>query len=176
MSKELGFITGIFISPPTETAANPRGGFPMVRLAEAELVQNCGIMSMDGRKDRYFGPNGVKSAGAYPPDRVRQLSLISLDAIAQTGNFYMIETRRNIVISSTSAEALNLTVERNIRIGDAEICVAGLCEPCERPSKLANKKGFKESFTNGQGISIGGIRAEIIKSGIIQIGQTVYLD
>jgi MOSC domain-containing protein YiiM len=41
-----------------------------------------------------------------------------------------------------------------------------LCDPCERPSKLANKKGFLKAYDNN-----GGIRAQVLDSGEITIGD-----
>jgi len=150
----------------------------MVQLETAELVEGKGIKSTDGQKDRYFGAQGEQLRGAYPNNKVRQLSLISWDAIEKANRTLDIpygwaETRRNIVIAGISAEELNELKDQLFQLGDSQVLGTELCDPCDRPDKLSGKKGFKKAFTNAEGISIGGLRVEIRKSGIISVGSSV---
>lgn len=45
-----------------------------------------------------------------------------------------------------------------------------LCDPCARPGKLAGKDGFAAAFE-----SLGGLRAEVMTSGEIGVGQSIEL-
>lgn len=179
MYKEVGIVTRMYFSPAPDGVLKPRGGFPMVELSEAELVAGYGMRSPDGRTDRYFAPNGQKSKGAWPPDKVRQISILTLDAVsrANSGNvppYFMIDTRRNIFITGMTAEELNGRVGKTIKIGSAEINITSPCEPCDRPDKLSGKTGFKRRYTNSADESIAGVRGEIILGGILRLGEPVY--
>ena len=173
-----GKIGQIFYSFVPEEVENPNGGRAMVELTNAELVAGNGIRTLGGNKDRYYGEKGENLRGAYPNNKIRQLSLITQDAIDRANKnrevvFSGLDTRRNIVIDDMSAEELNSLVERLIELGAVELQGTELCDPCDRPSSLSGKTGFKSAFTNDKGESIGGLRVEILTSGSIRIGDSV---
>jgi MOSC domain-containing protein YiiM len=169
-------VVGIQYSPVPESfdrSKKPRGGFPMIQLDSAELVAGRGIRSLEGVEDRYFGEVGQELNGAYPNNKVRQLSIITWDAVERANNkcdipFTWAETRRNVVVSNLSAEDLNNLLGKKFSINGVELEGVELCDPCDRPDKLSGKKGFKLGFTNQNGVSIGGLRVKILNSGLIK--------
>ncbi|OGG02929.1 hypothetical protein A2W14_00200 [Candidatus Gottesmanbacteria bacterium RBG_16_37_8] len=116
--------------------------------------------------DRYFYGTGAYSK-AKPP-KIRDVSIISLEDIqavnAEDGpEFTLEDTRRNIIVTGFK---LNELVGKTIKLGQVIIQVTGLCEPCDRPSSLSKKSGFKSRFENR-----GGIRGQIVNDGEIRVGS-----
>ena len=150
-----GRVILIFVSPDK--------GFPMQSVDWAEAAVGTGL-----KGDRY-----AEGKGAYSHAKrktIRQVSLIEMEAIgranAEKGTaFTPLDTRRNIL---TSGVDLNALVGRKFKIGDVEMLGVELCEPCDRPSNLTGKKGFNEAFQER-----GGLRAEILTSGIIYSNSTI---
>ncbi len=168
-------ISGIFIGHVPPEDQKQMGGSKIVELTSANLVAGSGIESTDGIRDRYFDRNGAYSK--VRPE-VRHLSLITQDAIERANAnrdvpFTWAETRRNIVVSDMSAEVLNHLLYKLITIGGVEVKGVELCSPCDRPDKLSGKKGFKLAFTNEKGESTGGLRVQILSSGIVKVGDLV---
>jgi len=171
-------ISHIFVSPVPDSEKRPMGGYPMVELQIAKLIEGLGIQSVDGNiVDRY-----AQGRGSYSRTRleVRQLSLITQDAINRANQsrrveyqFSPAETRRNIVIDGMTAEELNNLLGKLIALGAVEVRGVELCEPCERPSALSGKKGFGEAFINKGGESTGGLRVTILSSGIVRVNDRV---
>lgn len=153
-----GRIVEIYISPEMG-----QRGVPMQRVDEAKVLEGVGLEG-----DRY-----AKGIGAYSNSKrktVRQVSLISKEAIEEANrlhstDFTSQETRRNIVVEGID---LNSLVGEEFFVGEIRLRGVELCEPCERPSNLVGKKGFTEAFEGR-----GGIRAEILSSGIIYEADTV---
>jgi len=71
-----------------------------------------------------------------------------------------------VVIDQIQPDELNALVGKVFYLGKIKLMGEELCDPCERPSKLANKKGFKNAYDNN-----GGIRAHVLDSGEITIGD-----
>lgn len=172
-------ISGIQISHVPKDVPKPMGGYPMVEIPAAELVKGRGLRSLDGITDRYFADENGVGRGAYSKLRpqVRQLSIISSKAIerANIGKeipFTWADTRRNIRIEGIEPEELNDLIYKLFALGGVEVRGVEHCDPCDRPDKLSGKKGFKSSFTNMQGHSIGGLRVEILGSGIIYANES----
>ena len=144
-----GRVILIFVSPDK--------GLPMQSVDWVEAAASTGL-----KGDRY-----AEGKGAYSNSKrktIRQVSLIEMEAIgranAEKGTaFTPRDTRRNIL---TSGIDLNALVGCKFKIGDVEMLGVELCEPCDRPSNLTGKKGFNEAFQER-----GGLRAEILTSGII---------
>ncbi len=171
MSKE-AYITGIYISPVPQEIEKPKGGEKMLAITFAKLVAGHGIMVDENLKDRYFGAEGETLKGAYPNNKIRQLTIITQDAINRANEneeieFLPEETRRNIIVEGITAEELNDQVGKIFTINGIKVRGVELCAPCDRPDKLSGKKGFKSRFTNSENVSIGGIRVEILDSGFI---------
>src|SRR5581483_7520262 len=113
--------------------------------------------------DRYATRTGSYSAS--PRKVVRHLSLIARDAIDAANRdlsapFDARETRRNIVVEGISAEQMNALVGRTFRLGEALLRGVEKCDPCDRPSNLTRKPGFRAAFAER-----GGLRAEIVEGG-----------
>jgi MOSC domain-containing protein YiiM len=149
-----GIVCGIFY-------AKTKGG-PMLAISDAELTPELGVVG-----DRY----GLgKGSWSTPGKKHRQVSLITMEAIRAIDRkpqgaprtIQPSETRRNII---TSGIDLNQLVGKEFRIGD-DVVLRGtkLCDPCERPAKLAGKPkfDFAKVFENK-----GGLCAEVIKGGRI---------
>ncbi len=154
MSKE-AIVEQIFISPDK--------GVPMVPL---ETVQAIAGVGLEG--DRYALGIGAFSKGKRQV--IRHVSLVGLEAIEESNTlaeepFLPSETRRNIV---TSGIDLNELVGESFYVGDVEMRGVELCDPCGRPSKLAGKPRFQDAFENR-----GGLRAEVLSSGLIAVHDTI---
>ncbi len=148
----------------------PVAGEPMVDVQSAELTE-VGI-----KGDRYESGNGAYSKNV--PRKIRHISLITAAGIA-TANEWLsagddptltaIQTRRNIVIDGMSPDALNDLVGRKFQLGSVLLKGIELCTPCQRPAQLVNKSDFINAFEGR-----GGLRAEIIVTGTISVGDHLY--
>ena len=128
--------------------------------------------------DRYAMGTGAYSA--VEPAKVRHLSLISASAI-ETANDWLkagdeptfndSETRRNIVLAGITASELNDLVGKQFQLGKIQLLGTELCTPCERPAQLLNRPSFMEAFEGR-----GGIRAEVINSGTLNVGDKLLLE
>ena len=158
-------ISGIFIAS--------LAGQAMRQKNDVKIIPGIGIEG-----DRY-----ALGLGAYSktlPAKSRDISLITRDGIDAANQvlkrlgldyFFDFETRRNIVIEGLSAPDLNSLVGKEFYLGKHKLRGTQLCTPCERPSKLTKKKGFLEAFEGR-----GGIRAQILEAGHIQIGDPLKED
>ncbi|MBU3616376.1 sulfurase [Polynucleobacter sp. JS-Polo-80-F4] len=133
-----------------------------------------------------FGIEGDRYAmgmGAYSdvlPIKVRHISLIALSGI-ETANDWLLagdeptfdgaETRRNVVLKDITADELNALVGQSFQLGSLQLLGTELCTPCERPAQLLNRPSFMEAFENR-----GGIRAEILNSGTLVVGDELFLE
>ena len=161
MNTTLPYIQAIYIA----TSA----GAPMQSLSKVKVIS----MGIEG--DRYTNDKGAYS-DIYPK-KTRHLSLITESGIA-TANEWLLagdeptidasETRRNIVISNMSSDELNLLVGKSFILGPLILKGTELCTPCQRPAQLLNKPNFIDAFEGR-----GGLRAEIIKTGEISVGDTL---
>ena len=153
-----GKVTHIFISP--------NEGEPMQELQEVKAIEQLGLEG-----DRYAGERGAWSKSKRKV--IRQVSVIEQEAIDRANSvletsFLPKETRRNIVVSDFP---LNDLIGKEFMVGDVRMRGVELCDPCKRPPKLIGKSGFEESFTG-----YGGLRAEILTTGQISVGDTVHAD
>jgi len=104
---------------------------------------------------------------------IRQVSLIEqevVDRVNRTNgtNFLSEDSRRNIV---TLGLSLNNLVGEEFMVWGVRMRGVELCDPCNLPSKLCGKPGFKNFFSG-----FGGLRAEILTSGLIYIGANISTD
>jgi hypothetical protein len=145
-----------------------RAGLPMQSIKKAELIAGQGIQG-----DRYALQIGAFSLNT--PQKIRHISLITQSGIdiandwLQGGdepNFNASETRRNIVLENISAIELNHFVGKAFYLGSIQCRGVELCTPCQRPAELLNKSDFMNAFEGR-----GGLRAEVLNSGNIQIGD-----
>ena len=117
--------------------------------------------------DRYF-----LKAGTFSPkgSSGHDITLIESEAIQAVERDYSIsiepgEHRRNIV---TTGIALNHLVGKTFQIGNVKLLGVKLCEPCGHLEKLTAKEGIRSAF-----IHRGGLRADILNDGVIQIGDEI---
>ncbi len=146
--------------------------------AKMQSIDHVKVNASSGIEgDRYALGTGAYSK--VEPAKVRHISLISLSGI-ETANDWLkagdeptfdeSETRRNIVLEEITATALNDLVGKKFQLGSLLLFGTELCSPCERPAQLLNKPRFMEAFEGR-----GGIRAEVLNSGTLTIGDKLIL-
>jgi MOSC domain-containing protein YiiM len=150
---ELGRVEGIFIA---EDAAKP-----MVSLNEVRAIAGSGLEG-----DRYFKRVGTYSNDPRPG---REITLIEVEAIESAKRDYGIviqpgKARRNIV---TRQVALNHLVGVDFKVGEVHLRGIRLCEPCSHLEQLTCA-GLQKAL-----IHRGGLRAEILRTGIIRVSDRV---
>jgi MOSC domain-containing protein YiiM len=160
-----GFIQALYWSPSA--------GVSMHRADRLALEQGRGVTG-----DRYA--LGIGAYSEVEPDKDRHLTLITAEAIetasawqqaAGRASFDAAQTRRNVVVDTMSAGALNDLIGRRFRIG-AVLCEGvELATPCDRPSTLSGIAGFQEAF-DGR----GGIRARVLESGTVRVGDAIRVE
>lgn len=142
----------------------PAGGAPTKAVQEVRAVAGNGLEG-----DRYF--EGIGTYSSHPGSD-RDVTLIEIEAIEALQRDYRIEmdpgdSRRNIV---TRGVPLNHLVGREFKIGAVTLRGTRLCEPCSHLEKLS-VKGVQRGL-----IHRGGLRAEILTSGMIRVGDQINAD
>lgn len=117
--------------------------------------------------DRYAEGKGVGQHGPAKPDQ--EVTLIEQEAITAAGQEYKLsfthpDTRRNLL---TEGVPLNHLVGQTFRVGEVLLRGIELCEPCGHLEKLTCA-GIKRSL-----IHRGGLRAQIVRSGVLRVGDAV---
>ena len=141
-----------------------KAGFPMIAVKEARAVVRRGLEG-----DRHFNQLGTYSDR---PDAGREVTLIESEAIEALERDLQIkldakDSRRNIV---TKGVPLNHLVGRRFVVGDVGLRGISLCEPCSYVESLT-VKGVKNGLLHR-----GGLRAQILNSGTIRVGDRVKPD
>jgi MOSC domain-containing protein YiiM len=139
---------------------SPAAGRPMQMLQHVEAIAGAGL-----KGDRYAAGEGSfnKKTGIGN----RQITLINARFFAGT-SFEFLESRRNIAVNGVE---LMWLIGREFKIGDARMRGVKYCDPCMRPSKLANKtEAFMDAFQD-----CGGLVAEVLESGIIRLQSSVII-
>ncbi len=122
----------------------------------AELLSGKGIVG-----DRHFHENNsVRS----------QVTLIESENIDYYNNkfktnYSYLDFRRNVV---TRGIELNNLVGKSLYIGSVEITGHDLCRPCKHLEEMLQGKNIIKEF-----LRRGGLRCEILTSGIINIGDEI---
>jgi MOSC domain-containing protein YiiM len=132
-----------------------------------EQVRAVAGMGLEG--DRYYLRTGSFSK---KHDESREATLIeseALEALAREDGLQLTsaESRRNI---TTRGVALNHLVGKEFRVGAATLRGIRLCEPCGHLEQLTGRK-VREGL-----IHRGGLRAQIVQSGVIQVGDSIEVD
>ncbi len=139
----------------------PAMGEPMEQRQEVRTVAGAGIEG-----DRYIQTGDL-------PDRKlgkeRQITLVEQEAIDAVARDYDTElgsgdTRRNLI---TRGVPLNHLVGRQFRVGEALLRGVKLAEPCGYLAKKIGKKAVAGL------IHRGGLRAEVMEGGRIQVGDKI---
>ena len=136
------------------------GGEPMVTHDE------CGARAGEGLTgDRYATKTGQFSAREGTG---REITLIAREAIAAanaTGaHVGESETRRNLVTEGVDLDAL---VGKTFAVGNAVLLGVRDCPPCAYLEKLT-RPGVRAALEGG-----GGLRAEIVRDGVIRVGDPI---
>jgi MOSC domain-containing protein YiiM len=132
-----------------------------VRVVEA--VHAIAGVGLEG--DRY-----AYGRGHYQDARVsRDLTLVEAEAIEEVARESGIalalgETRRNV---TTRGIGLNELVGRRFWVGDVLCAGTRLCEPCQYLADLTGKPLLRAL------VHRGGLRADILRGGVIRRGDTV---
>ena len=106
------------------------------------------------------------------PGSGRQVTLISIEFIAQTAHFLGRDEidpallRRNLVISGINLHALR---HQQFTIGDALFEAGALCHPCSRMEEALGKGGIAAMLGHG------GLCCRILRGGPIAIGDKVQV-
>ncbi len=152
----------------------------IAKIARAPMqeVQSVNVTETGFEDDRY-----EKGKGTYQTQKeLRPITLIDIRQIIAANSRLAIpfgpeETRRNAVVRLNDDVDLVLTdlIGNWLQIGDdpdgAIIEITVDCTPCEHPAKLAGKSGFRAAFTPAG----GGVRAKVIKTGKVKVGDPLIL-
>ena len=116
--------------------------------------------------DRYFEGTGTWS---NHPGEGREITLVEMEAfegLARERNIALKpgETRRNLV---TRGVPLNHLVGKEFQVGNVRLVGIRLCEPCHYLEEMTTK-GVLVGL-----IHRGGLRANVLTSGIIRVGDSV---
>ncbi|WP_440989747.1 MOSC domain-containing protein [Haloarchaeobius baliensis] len=138
---------------------SPESGEPVEPVERVEAVAETGL-----RGDRYFDDGGTFSDGTP-----RGITLIEAEAIEAAGSDYDVDVsdgrhRRNV---TTRGVALNHLVGETFRVGDAVCRGVELCEPC------SYLEGLTEDGVARSLVHRGGLRATVVESGALAVGDTV---
>jgi hypothetical protein len=134
--------------------------FPLKR---AEFVSGKGIEG-----DRYFNSIGtfsekLKESGDFEVTLIEQEEIDAFNNISGL-NYSNSYFRRNIV---TTGIRLNPLVGSKLSLGEVQLTVVRLCEPCAYLSDILGEEIMQHM------VHKAGIRAVITKSGIAEAGNTV---
>jgi MOSC domain-containing protein YiiM len=137
-------------------------GAPRTAVEHVRAVAGSGLEG-----DRYFGHR----RGGAKRDPERQVTLIeaeAVDAVRATGAALAPgDARRNVV---TRGVRLNELVGRTFRLGGALLRGIERCDPCSRLTRLTYR-GVERDLRDR-----GGLRAEILESGDIRVGDVVEVE
>jgi MOSC domain-containing protein YiiM len=134
------------------------------KLRNIDQVNAIEGMGLEG--DRYYNRTGTYSD---KHDESREATFIESEALDALAKDYKIEldgteSRRNI---STRGIALNHLVGKEFKVGEAVFRGVRLCEPCTHLEEVSGKPARKGL------IHRGGLRAQIVKSGLIRVGDEI---
>ncbi|MFC4359376.1 MOSC domain-containing protein [Halobium salinum] len=152
-----GIVEHVHLAPESGAAVESR--------ERVEAVAGRGL-----RGDRYFGAEGAFSQGSDDDTADRAVTLIEAEALDAVEDDYDIglepgEHRRNVTVRGV---ALNHLVGRRFRVGEAVCEGVELCEPCNYLERSLSKRGVEDALVHR-----GGLRARIVESGEIAVGDSV---
>ena len=133
----------------------------LTNLQEVKAVAGMGL-----KADRYYTRTGTYS---NKHDESREATFIEAESLEALATDYHVqftgpESRRNI---TTQGVALNHLVGKEFSIGEAVFRGIRLCEPCIHMEEVSGKQARKGL------IHRGGLRAQIVKSGSICVGDEI---
>jgi MOSC domain-containing protein YiiM len=147
-----GVVAALMIGPERKQ--------PMISVPEVHAIAGSGLVG-----DRYCKERGTFSK-KVPSN---QITLIEAEALEAAERDYGLEltaeeSRRNVL---TCGVALNHLVGREFHIGEVRLKGLRLCEPCTHLQQLTGKPLLKALCHRG------GLRAEILSSGVIKVGEKI---
>ena len=125
---------------------------------QAFLEKGKGIVN-----DRYYGNFKEKK---------EQVTLINLEEINNFNNQIKMnidakDFRRNIIISGIN---LNELINKKIKINEVILIIHEICQPCKYLQDKLKTPGLVKMLVNKSGV-----RAEIINSGSLSVGDTIKI-
>ena len=138
---------------------------PLHSVSSAQVEKGKGIVG-----DRYYYGKGTFNKPQLSQN-VREISLISYEALAKCNerlesNLNFVDLRRNLVIKNMDQELLKNV---SFSLGSASFKIVRTAPPCRYLSRL-----LKEDIMIGLK-HIGGLRAIIIDSGKIEVGNELEI-
>ena len=139
----------------------PNGTDKLRTLNQIKAIEGMGLEG-----DRYYNRTGTYSD---KHDESREATFIESEALEALAKDYSVdlkgtESQRNI---STCGVALNHLVGKEFKVGEAVFRGIRLCEPCTHLEEVSGKAARKGL------IHRGGLRAQIVKSGLIHVGDEI---
>ena len=141
----------------------PRAEAPMETVNLVEAVEGRGLSG-----DRYFKGKGTFSDTVEAPSfEVTLVEREMLEAFNKRSGHNLApgDLRRNIV---TQGVSLNQLVGKTFRVGDVVLRGTRLCEPCNHLATIVHKDVLSM-------VHQAGLRAGIVKSGTIRVGDSVSI-
>ncbi|MFD1514998.1 MOSC domain-containing protein [Halomarina rubra] len=141
----------------------PESAAPVEPVERVEAVADRGL-----RGDRYFDGAGTFSDAAS--ETPNDVTLIERETLAAVERDYDVtlspgEHRRNVTVGGV---ALDHLVGERFRVGEAVCEGVELCEPCSYLERSLEKRGIREALVHR-----GGLRARIVESGELAVGDAV---
>jgi hypothetical protein len=134
-------------------------------------IQTADVIKSKGIKgDRYYYKKGTFNISQVDQN-VREISIISTKSLDECNNrikadLNFLDLRRNLVIENLDYEILK---NKHFKIGTAIFKIVRTCPPCKYLSRLLEKDMMLALKY------IGGYRATIIQSGVINIDDVVIV-
>lgn len=139
-------------------------GQPLQSVSEAHAIPGSGLEG-----DRYFLGTGLYSDQPGPDREVTLIEIEALQALNQEEGIELApaDTRRNLL---TQGVPLNHLVGKEFRVGAVTLRGVRLCEPCGYLARLTRPE------VSPALIHRGGLRAQVVNSGTIRIGDSISAD
>ena len=133
-------------------------GSKMQEINNIKVIASKGIIN-----DRYFKDDN---------DKDTQITLIESENIDHFNeisgtNFVASDFRRNII---TKGIRLNDLINKRIKVGEVNMLVHRLCDPCKYLQDLLSQKNLVKNLLNK-----GGLRCEVLTSGEISIEDKIII-
>ncbi|MBZ2188499.1 MOSC domain-containing protein [Alcanivorax sp. JB21] len=141
------------------TAAASRG--PVSAHDAVQVRMGCGIVG-----DRHYRRNNS------PANQITLIEQEAVEAFNQAHGLAVLPSalRRNLL---TRGVALNALEGREFQVGTVRLRGIELCEPCSVIGKLLQQPGLNPTRVIQALMGHGGLRAEILNTGVIRVGDAV---
>lgn len=129
-----------------------------------QVHAGCGIVG-----DRNYRRNNT------PADQITLLEQAAVEFFNQTHHSAITASllRRNLL---TENMALNELVGRTFRVGTVRLRGIELCEPCAVVGRILQAEGIPAQAGVRTLVGRGGLRAEILDTGVLRVGDTLTLE